>query len=259
MLRFVGSWYEHMVKRSRCAPSDPGCRVRVRLIHGENGVSDGNTPAPGDLWLARVLNVSKDAINLITNRPVETGASLRLELPALAEGPGTRVLAFVVRSRRTPKGRWIAECWLPMPLYAADLECLGVQEMEALEGDRRTWPRWPCRGKAFFRPAGSAEAPEETAEITDLSFGGLRLAIATDRLDVGTGVQLGLSRAAPMRPLEILASVCHMRRQPGGGWSVGCTFIRELSWQELLSVLTDTGRHVKDPKPTLQRTEPRLR
>jgi hypothetical protein len=259
MLRLVGSWYEQMAKRSRRALSEPRCRVRVRLIHGENGTSDGNTPGPGDLWLARVLNVSKDAINLITNRPVETGASLRLELPAVAEGPGTRVLACVVRSRRTPKGRWIAECWLPLPLYAADLECLGVQEMEALEGDRRAWPRWPCRGKAFLRQAGSAESPEETAEITDLSFGGLRLAIATDPLDVGTGVRLRLWRATPMSPLEILASVCHVRRQPGGGWSVGCTFVRELSWQELLSVLTDAGCHAQDSKPTLQKTAGCLR
>jgi hypothetical protein len=253
MLRFVGSWYEHMAKRSRRAPSEPGCRVRIRLIHGENTTCDGNTPYPGDLWLARVLNVSKDAINLVTNRPVETGASLRLELPAVAEGPGTRVLACVVRSRRTPKGRWIAECWLPMPLYPADLECLGVQEMDALEGDRRAWPRWPCQGKAFLRQAGSAESPEETAEITDLSFGGLRLAVATEPLDVGTGVQLGLSRATPMPPLEILASVCHVRRQPGGGWTIGCTFIRELSWQELLSVLIDAGHQTEDIKPTLQK------
>jgi hypothetical protein len=254
MLRFVGSWYEQMAKRSRRAPSEPRCRVRVRLIHGENGTSDGNTPGPGDLWLARVLNVSKDAINLITNRPVETGASLRLELPAVAEGPGTRVLACVVRATRTPKRRWIAECWLPLPLYPSDLECLGVQEMKALEGDRRAWPRWPCRSKALLRPAGSAEGPEETAEITDLSFGGLRLAIATDPFDVGTGVQLGLLRATPLPPLEILASVCHVRRQPGGGWSIGCTFIRELSWQELLSVLTDAGRHAEGSKPTLQKT-----
>jgi hypothetical protein len=200
------------------------------------------------------LNVSKDAINLIMNRPVETGASLRLELPAVAEGPGTRVLACVVRASRTPKGRWLAECWLPLPLYNADLECLGVQLMEGPDGDRRAWPRWPCRGKTLFRPVASAERSEETAGITDLSFGGLRLSVASDPLDVGTGVQLQLLRTT-MPPLEILASVCHVRRQPGGGWSIGCTFIRELSWQELLSVLTDAGRHVKDNKRPLQMVE----
>jgi hypothetical protein len=252
MLRYVGSWYEHMARRSRRVPSERGCRVRVRLINRENETSDGHTPSPGGLWSARVLNVSKDAINLITNRPVETGASLRLELPAIAEGPGTRVLACVVRATRTPKGRWIAECWLPLPLYDADLECLGVQLMEGPDGDRRAWPRWPCRGKAFFRPAGSADASQETAKITDLSFGGLRLTIATDPLELGTSVQLGLVRTAPMPPLEILSSLCHVRRQPGGGWSIGCTFIRELSWQELVSVLTDPGRHSKHGKPILE-------
>jgi hypothetical protein len=216
--------------------SDPDCQLLLWPLD-EQGANGTSSAAPQRASCqAILLRVSKSALDLLTDRALEPGARVELEFPAPANF-GPRVLACVVRSLHREDGKWAVECFLPLPLGPSELSWLGTRGGVPSKTDRRRSPRWPYQKTAFFRRTGDEGGKHYPAKVEDVSFGGAKLIVAAPAPEVGASLELLLQRT-PSPPLCMLAVVCHARVQPDGNWALGCSFVRELSWNELASVVS---------------------
>jgi hypothetical protein len=216
--------------------SDPDCRLLLRPLDEQGAGGTAQAESDRAPCQATLLSASKSALDLLTDRAFEPGARVELEFPAPANF-GPRVLACVVRSLSRDDGKWAVECYLPLPLGPSELSWLGVRRGVPSKTDRRRFPRWPYQKTAFFRRVGEEGAKHYPAKVDDVSFGGARLLVAAPAPEVGASLELLLQRT-PSPPLCMLAVVCHARVQPDGNWALGCSFVRELSWNELASVVS---------------------
>jgi hypothetical protein len=102
--------------------------------------------------------------------------------------------------------------------------------------ERRQGARYASAAQTTWRPAAAEPAAEGgPAAVHDVSFGGVGLRL--DRpLPCGALLHVQLPGAGPSRP-PLLACVAHAHPAAEGAWAVGCSFIRDLSDQELRSFL----------------------
>jgi hypothetical protein len=114
------------------------------------------------------------------------------------------------------------------------LECPGPS---AANADRRRAPRYGCTTlQPFWRVAGDEHGETLPAGVLNVSATGIGLFLE-EPLKAGTVLVITL-QAAPgrlSRPLPV--RVMHATSQPGGGWLVGCQFVRTLSQQDMASLL----------------------
>ncbi len=105
------------------------------------------------------------------------------------------------------------------------------EKLPAREVDRRQWVRYPVRLAATCRAGGSVDEPVWSAQVQDISHGGLRL-MCPHSMDLETTVLISPSYP---RLLPRLARVVCVRDRPDGNWMVGCAFTREpIDERELL-------------------------
>jgi hypothetical protein len=175
---------------------------------------------------------------------------LDVEFPGLPPAP--HLLACVVKSTRQPEAKWTAECWLPLPLRRAELSWLGIKRGIALKADRRKSLRWACRGEAFFRSVGVNESDYYPATVSDISFEGVRLTVSGQAPEVGTSLEIVLERMPPAPPIRMLGIVCHRKELPESGNVFGCSFLRELGWNELWSVLSPSSQKTETIQGSVQ-------
>src|SRR5206468_940325 len=105
--------------------------------------------------------------------------------------------------------------------------------LESIECERRAWGRFATDRQTTVRRNQEGGAPL-TARIEDVSGGGVRL-VVQDQFDPGDMIQVDLPLNGE-RNTVVLACVVHARPEPGGGWSLGCSFATELSDTDLESV-----------------------
>jgi hypothetical protein len=184
--------------------------------------------------LANVRDLSVGGANLIVDRPLTLGQMVTLELPARDEM--RTVLACVVRVHRDPSGGWLVGCVFSRELSTDDLDRIGAQKTPAGADDNRRWVRYPCRFQTSFQKVSDKSGPAHPAEVLNISANGIGLAIQPS-LQAGTLLNVNLSdqNGKPIRTL--LACVVHTTARAGGDHAVGCNFIRELSDDELRSLL----------------------
>jgi hypothetical protein len=94
--------------------------------------------------------------------------------------------------------------------------------------ERRQWPRYHSAVGTHFQPVAGAEGERLPAAVGDISPGGVSLLVGR-RLEPGALVHVAL----PGRAANLLACVLHIRDVRDSRWSLGCSFIRELSEEEL--------------------------
>ena len=111
----------------------------------------------------------------------------------------------------------------------------GLQKPEGAvgpEADRRTWKRFLCDVATAIRLASSSQGSRLPARICNISQGGVNL-LVNRSFERGTILSIDLPAVAGQPACTLLGCVAHVAKQNGDHWSVGCTFVSELSEEEL--------------------------
>jgi hypothetical protein len=193
----------------------------------------GKTPH-ADPLPCRVDNISAAGINIVLKRPIEAGTPLVVQLPGYVEGFEASVLTHVNHVRLLNNGEWSLGCTLALELDADTLLEFGIKRLEPLSIDQRNWRRFTVALPVLYSTL--AEVPiQGNAELTDLSVVGAGMKLDLP-LKVGTALNLHIGGGDDDMFLNILACVVRITSHYSSNWRVGCTFIRELTEQELLRI-----------------------
>jgi hypothetical protein len=215
-----------------------GDERRVRLRHAssvQTVVHAVNAAEPLSLT-ARVRNVSRGGINLVLDRPFEPGSIVSLELPGTGPTPST-VLACVVHATPAGDGGWSVGCTFSRELSDADLAEFGARrEKPPAPGDGRSWVRFSCSVQAACDTVPPNGGAPESVQVINLSPSGVGL-VVTRRIDTGSMLSLELRSPSGRHACTMLACVVHASGRDSGQFAIGCNFIRELTDQEMQSLL----------------------
>lgn len=199
----------------------------------------GNLQLPdrreGDKILAQVCDLSVGGANLLVSRQIAVGAMVTLELPAGDEEIHT-VLACVVRVEPAKDGQWRLGCVFSAELTNEDLGVFGARKMPADVDDPRTWMRFPINVKANCRRVGDVGETSYAAQVLNISASGIGLAV-NPSMQAGSLLNIDLLDKNDRMLRTMLACVVHTTQRAGGDYAVGCNFIRELTEDELHSLL----------------------
>jgi hypothetical protein len=114
----------------------------------------------------------------------------------------------------------------------------------------RVWERYPCDLQTACQPIASRNDKDLVwaATIRNISVAGVGLVLPR-RFEKGMGLAIEVPGQDGGDGETLLARVIHVRRQPDGGWFLGCQFISQLSEQELerLLELADSRRAAEAP------------
>jgi hypothetical protein len=103
------------------------------------------------------------------------------------------------------------------------------------QGDLRGAQRHCCLVQTTCQPPSAWSRNPWPATIRDISTGGLKL-LLNRRFERGSGLAIELP-TEDGSTTTVLARVAHVHAAPEGGWVLGCTFISELSDEEVRAVL----------------------
>jgi hypothetical protein len=101
--------------------------------------------------------------------------------------------------------------------------------------EARSAERFPCALETTCQPPSAWGQDPWPATIRNISTGGLSLSMHR-RFERGSGLAIELP-ADDGTTSTVLAKVVFVRPDPEGGWLLGCSFISELSEEEVRSVL----------------------
>jgi c-di-GMP-binding flagellar brake protein YcgR len=120
--------------------------------------------------------------------------------------------------------------------------------LESGSDERRVWIRYPADLEAAFKPSGLFDSARLSARVRNISLGGINL--AGDRpFQPGELLTIELPGANEESPCNVLACVVHCAEEQAGEWSLGCTFSRELTDEDLAHF----GARRERPDPSDQR------
>jgi hypothetical protein len=185
---------------------------------------------------ARVQDVSRGGISLVAGYPFETGDLVSVELPGAADGSTTTVLAFVVRVAWNATGEWAVGCTFATELSDDELGALGARRLKPPPSDQRAWVRFPSDASATYQMVRSPLAKPRPATLLNVSPTGVGL-LVTEAIEAGSLLNVEFRQARGDASLTIVASVTRVTAKAGHEWSLGCSFIRELTEKELAELL----------------------
>jgi PilZ domain-containing protein len=231
--RMVGSSVEPALK---CETSSCDER-RLWMRYATNLVGKLHMPdrRAGDKVLAQIRDLSAAGANLVIDRPLQTGQMVTLELQADI-GEIHSVLACVVHVNEERAGSWSLGCIFSRELSNEDLGAFGALKIPTDLGDPRTWVRFPINVKASCRKVGDAGDTSNPGEVLNISASGIGLLMPV-AVEAGTLLNVDLLDANGHALRTILACVVHTTERNGGDHAVGCNFIRELTEEELQTLL----------------------
>jgi hypothetical protein len=184
---------------------------------------------------AKVRDLSMGGANLLVEMPFESGQLLTLELPTNDNTIRT-VLACVVRSMREDAKQWSVGCVFSRELTEQELASFGAQRIRHDPEDQRTWKRFSCELKAQYQVVGDPENQTHIAQVLNISANGVGLQV-TQVIEAGCLLSLDLLDREGHLIRSILSCVVHTTQRAGGELALGCNFIRELSEDELRSLV----------------------
>lgn len=108
--------------------------------------------------------------------------------------------------------------------------------------DRRVWARYPANLETSYKPAGAPDSSRVSAHVRNISLGGINL-LSNRPFQPGELLTVELPGATAETRCNVLACVVHCQEEPGGEWSLGCTFSRELTDDDLATFGARRERH----------------
>jgi len=119
----------------------------------------------------------------------------------------------------------------------------GTSATATLEDDeRRVWARYPTDLETHYKPAGAPDTTRLSARVRNISLGGVNL-IGNRAFQPGELLNVELPGATEEDRCDVLACVVHCAEEAPNEWSLGCTFSRELSDDDLASFGARRERH----------------
>jgi head-tail adaptor len=210
-------------------------RLWVRYATDLQGNVQLATDGQSEKFLANVRDLSLGGANVRIDRPIEAGQMLTLELPA-DENEIRTVLACVVRVIPEANGVWSLGCVFSRELSRSDLVRCGTPKVESADDNKRVWVRFACTLKANCRRASDPASEACPVDVLNISATGIGLSVRTV-LELGTLLSVDLLDKNGRPACAILACVVHSTLRASGDYSLGCNFIRELTEEELKSLL----------------------
>jgi c-di-GMP-binding flagellar brake protein YcgR len=117
------------------------------------------------------------------------------------------------------------------------------------DDERRVWLRYTADLKTAFKPAGAPDHTRLSAQVRNISLGGLNL-VGSRPFQPGELLTVELPGASEESRCDVLACVVHCAEEQAGEWSLGCTFSRELTDDDLANFGARRERH--DPSDQRQ-------
>jgi c-di-GMP-binding flagellar brake protein YcgR len=196
-------------------------------------LANSSDPTP---YPARVRNISQGGISVLVGKEFAPGQLLSVELPTLDKQVTFTVLVCVVHSVPHGKNEWALGGTFARELSEEDLLAVGARKQRAAESDKRSWERFPCNLKASYSIVTADEDETYSARVLDISASGLGLAV--DRaIEAGVLLSVDLMNATGKVIRTILACVVHASCWQDGRRAIGCNFIRQLTEEDLKSLI----------------------
>lgn len=101
--------------------------------------------------------------------------------------------------------------------------------------ERRVSVRHSCDAPGSCLPAVGGELTWK-ARVQDISRGGAKLLVQR-RFESGTVLHIEIRMRKGSDPVMLLARVVHVSPLPSGEWALGCRFSREMSEDDVRSIL----------------------
>lgn len=197
----------------------------------------GEEPGEEARSLAQVIDISLGGIVLSASRRFESGTLLRVEVQG---GGGERpvgLMARVIQVANRSGGSFLLSCCFAKELSDEELRPFGAERRRPDgNSDVRAWVRYPCSTDSVFHSVVSAEQERCRAKVLNISAGGVAL-LSPRKLDAGTLLHLDLvsSDGRPDRTLK--ARVVHQALRADNQWVLGCTFVADLSDDDVMALL----------------------
>jgi c-di-GMP-binding flagellar brake protein YcgR len=232
------TFWRRLVGKTDALPASANQDRRLWVRHAIDlrGNLQMSEPPDSEKILAKLRDLSLGGANLLLDREVEAGEMVVLELPA-DRGEICTVLACVVRVSKQPDGQWSLGCVFSRELSQEDLDRFGAQKLPASDDDdKRTWVRFSCELHVAYRKVGDPTNQVFPAQVLNISANGIGL-LVTQTLAAGGLLNVDLLDKNGQVARTMLACIVHTTMRAGGDYAIGCNFIRELSEEELQSLL----------------------
>lgn len=239
MFHSTFSFWRRLVGMTPAATTDSAVATEERRLwvrYPTNLVTIVHTAAgdePSERVSAVVRDISLGGVNLVVDRPFETGQLISVELPLEGEETQT-VLACVVRANPQHGQQWALGCVFSRELASEDLEGLGARRLRNKPDDKRVWMRFPTNVEATYQKVGAFDSESLPARVLNVSASGVGL-LVSERVETGALLSVDLLGHGKTRR-TILACVVHVSPRDDA-WALGCNFIRALSEQDLQAFL----------------------
>jgi c-di-GMP-binding flagellar brake protein YcgR len=106
--------------------------------------------------------------------------------------------------------------------------------LDAGTEERRVWIRYPADLQTAYKPSGAPDSTRLSARVRNISLGGINL-VGNRSFQPGELLTVELPGATEETRCNVLACVVHCAEEEAGEWSLGCTFSRELTDDDLAS------------------------
>jgi PilZ domain len=98
--------------------------------------------------------------------------------------------------------------------------------------ERRAWVRYVCDLVTICQPASAPSREPFLARIRNVARGGINFDV-DQHFDSGSILSVELPGPIGEPTCRLLVCVIHVTSLPGGDWSLGCSFVQELSDEDL--------------------------
>ena len=194
-------------------------------------------PSEEPRTLAQVIDISLGGIVLSASRRFESGTLLRVEVQS---GSGERpvgLMARVIQIANRSGGNFLLSCCFAKELSDEELRPFGAERKRPDGGsDVRAWVRYPCTTESVFHSVVSAEQEKCRAKVLNISAGGVAL-LSPRKLEAGTLLHLDIGGKEAQAPRTLKARVVHQAERADNQWVLGCTFVADLSDDDVMALL----------------------
>ncbi|GIW81815.1 MAG: hypothetical protein KatS3mg105_3622 [Gemmatales bacterium] len=186
--------------------------------------------------VAFVRDISLGGITLESSHEFPSGMLLHVDVQSFARPVPVTLLARVIFVSKHRGPNWLLSCCFARELSDDDLRDYGAGRIASEANDGRVWVRFPVQAEASFHSVMSEQHNKWKARIANISAGGIGLFV--DRsFEVGSLLNLELLGSKSGIARQVKARVVHCRQQNDGQFLLGCTYVGELSDEELQSLL----------------------